>query len=249
MIISAKGDIEWTVEGLKTIQDSWLLENGNYLFSHRRGIKEIAPDRTVVWEYNVPRGAELHSVQPLPNGKLLACECGTKRLIELDRTGTISKEIPLQTDQKTHLQFRTARKTSRGTYLVAFVGDSKVQEVDGTGAILNQWVTSAKPKCAHGVQDLPNGHLLVSTGNDGGVNEFDASGKRVWNLTKEDLLKAGAISTGYAGGIQRLPNGNTLVAMLKGNPQFFEVTPAKKIVWQYYNPEIGGMAGFRLLDQ
>ncbi len=41
--------------------------------------------------------------------------------------------------------------------------------------------------------------------------------------------------TPICGGCQRLPNGNTLICeSTKG--RFFEVTPEKKIVWEYHNP-------------
>lgn len=249
VIIAADGSVEWELDGLKTIQDSWQLPNGNFLFSHRRGIKEVSPDKRVVREYICPPHAELHSVQPLENGNLLASECGTQRLIEIDPSGKIVKEIPLKTSQKTHLQFRTARKTARGSYWVAFLGDSQVKEVDGAGTVLRQWTTGATFKGAHGVRELPGGNLLVSTGDAGGVKEFDPQGNLVWDLTREDLFAAGVNEIHYAGGVERLPNGNTLLSLYAGNVQLIEVTPDKKIVWKFYNPDLGGIAGFRLLDE
>ena len=43
-------------------------------------------------------------------------------------------------------------------------------------------------------------------------------------------------------GVQRLPNGNTLICA--GAPGIvFEVTPQKKVVWQYNLPAFGGRGG------
>ncbi|MCX7013628.1 MAG: hypothetical protein NTW86_13910, partial [Candidatus Sumerlaeota bacterium] len=39
----------------------------------------------------------------------------------------------------------------------------------------------------------------------------------------------------YRSGVQRLPNGNTLIAESDAG-RIFEVTPGKELVWDYYNP-------------
>lgn len=248
-LVNPSGETEWEMKGLRTIQDSWLLENGNYLFSHKTGVKEVTPAKDVVWEYRSPEGVELHSAQPIEDGKVLACECGTKRLIEIDRKGTIVKEIALQSDNKLHTQFRTARKTARGTYWVAFIGQGKVKELDADGKMIRELKVANGHKHAHGIQELPNGNVLVSTADGGEVKEFDSNGALVWHLSKADMLAAGVVKVAYAAGIERLPNGNTLVSMYFGNPQFFEVTPDKKMVWSFHNPSFGNVAGFRLLDE
>lgn len=247
-IVNTDGSVEWKVGDLGGIHDSWLLENGNFLFSHKSGVREVSPDKKVVWEYTSPAAAELQSVQPIEDGKVLACECGTKRLIELDRAGEIVKEIPLQSDDKVHTQFRTARKTVRGTYWVAYIGQGKVRELDSDGKTLREITVSDGSKNAHSVQELANGHLVVSTANGYDVKEFDADGKLVWRLSSKDMLAAGVKSVGYIAGVERLANGNTIVSMYHGNPQFFEVTPAKKIVWQYHNESFGNISSLCLLD-
>jgi type 1 glutamine amidotransferase len=243
-IIAADGSIERQVNNLKCVQDSWLLDNGNLVASWLRGVKEFGPDNQVVWEYKAPEGVELHSAQPLENGNVLACECGTKRLIEINRDGEIVKEIPLQTEAHTHAQFRTARKTKQGTYWVAFLKEAKVQEMDGKGKVLREF---ASPGGAHGLAPLPNNGVLVSGGYGGEVKEYDEDGKVVWHLSKADMTAAGVEQLGYAGGVVRLPNGNTVVALFNGIPQFFEVTPDKEMVWSYNNPELGKTASITIL--
>ncbi len=60
-----------------------------------------------------------------------------------------------------------------------------------------------------------------------------ASGKIVWEYRDAtDLL---SFFSSYISGVQRLPNGNTLICEgLTG--RIFEVTPQREIVWEYINP-------------
>ena len=69
---------------------------------------------------------------------------------------------------------------------------------------------------------LPNGHRLVGSYNEKSVVEFDAEGVEVWRV---DGLPGGPTS------IERLENGNTLIACTDGG-QVVEIDQAKKIVWQ-----------------
>jgi len=53
--------------------------------------------------------------------------------------------------------------------------------------------------------------------------------------------RAGFFSA-YRSGVQRLPNGNTLVAESDAG-RIFELTPDKEVVWDYYSPFLGQMSG------
>lgn len=251
-IVSAKGDIEWEYPA-RYVQDVWKLPNGNILFCHLTGAKEVTiKDKKVVWEYKAPdvKGLEIHSCQPLPNGKVLICECGTSRLIEVDRKGKIAKEIKLTTTvKKPHNQFRMARKTAKGTYVVGFTGEGVVKELDGDGKIVRtidlkaMGVKSAK---LHGVLRLKNGNTLITTGGTGTIVEVDPRDKIVWKFEPKDQPKG--FKCGFVCGVQRLGNGNTVVSWYGGNPQFFEITPDKKVVWQVYDKRFSAVSGLFLLD-
>ncbi len=52
---------------------------------------------------------------------------------EINRDLTIAHEIRLESTQNTHHQFRLARKTAAGTYLVAYGSDGIVRELDAEG--------------------------------------------------------------------------------------------------------------------
>ena len=88
---------------------------------------------------------------------------------------------------------------------------------------------------------LPTGNLLVFDNNKEGehsrIIELDP-------LTMEQKWvyeggKDGSFYSAECGVAQRLPNGNTLI-IESLNGRAFEVTPAKKIVWEYYNPYRAG---------
>ena len=98
--IAPNGDIagEYTV-GLKG-EDSWLLPNGRLLASYSGGVREIDPATgNITWEYKAAPGVEIHSCQPLPGERVLICECGSKRLFEINRDLTIAHEIKLESTQ------------------------------------------------------------------------------------------------------------------------------------------------------
>jgi len=101
--IAANGDIAavYTV-GTKG-EDSWLLPNGRLLASHNGGVREIdTATGATTWEYTAGPGVEVHSCQPLPGDRVLICECGSKRLFEINRDHTIAHEILLASTQPTH---------------------------------------------------------------------------------------------------------------------------------------------------
>ena len=57
----------------------------------------------------------------------------------------------------------------------------------------------------------------------------------VWQYREEPVFK---FFSPYASGVQRLPNGNTLITEAQTS-RVFEVTPEKEIVWEYVRPEKG----------
>ena len=233
-VVSAEGRVEWEYR-CKAPQDCWRLTNGNYLFCFVSGALEVTPDKKTAWEYKAPEKVEIHACQPLPSGRVLVVEGGSSRIIEVDRAGNIAREIKLTTAPgvQTHNQYRGTRKTKEGHYLVCFKGEGKVVELDGEGKVLRAIKVPGDP---HEVLPLPGGHLLITCGDGHKVIELDAAEKVVWELNENDLpgnplrLMAGA---------QRLPDGHTVFCNYLGHghigqqPQFFEITPDKKVVWQF----------------
>ena len=266
-IVSADGKIEWQWD-CKNPQDCWKLPNGNILFCYLNGAMEVTPDKKVVWEYkqelkamshvvqkkkdgttvekDVEQGVECHACQPLPNGHVMIVECGTSRIIEVDRSGKIAKEIKLHTapNISLHNQFRGTRKLANGHYLVCFKGEGKVVKLDADGKVLRELPVPGDP---HEVVPLPNGNMIVTCGDGHKVIEFDAQGKSVWELNENDLP---GNTLRLMAGCQRLPNGNTVFCVYLGHghigeqPQVIEVTPDKKVVWS-----VADHAQFKTINQ
>ena len=232
-IVGTDGVIEWDVEATNP-QDCWMLPNGNVLFCHHEGAREVSPQRTVVWEYKVPAQAQCHSCQPLPNGRVLLAECGLSRLVEVGRSGEILREVKIASQAKNlgH-QFRGTRRTGDGHTWVCLMDEKKIVELKPDGTLLREIPVDGFP---HAAVKLPNGHLLVTLGPAGKVIELDSKLKTVWEIGPNELpgnpLRLPA-------GCQRLPNGNTIICNYLGGgfmgqqPQAFEVTREKQVVWEF----------------
>src|SRR3954466_14240883 len=68
-VVSAEGKIEWEFS-CPNPQDCWRLPNNNYLICYRNGAREITQAKETVWEYKAPAKVEVHSCQPLPDGRV-----------------------------------------------------------------------------------------------------------------------------------------------------------------------------------
>lgn len=249
-VVSADGKVEWEYPAKKP-QDCWRMPNGDVLFCYVNGAMEVTTDKKIVWEYRAPEKTEVHACQPLADGRVLVVECGSSRLIEVDRAGKVVKEIKLETlpTIKLHNQFRGARKLANGHYLVTFKGEGKIKELDGEGKVLREIPVPGDP---HEVVPLADGHLLIGCGDGHKVIELDAEAKVVWEINENDFP---GNPLRLMAGVQRLPNGNTVIANWGGHghlgqqPQIFEVTPDKKIVWTFLDyPRFVSINQFQMLD-
>ena len=84
---------------------------------------------------------------------------------------------------------------------------------------------------------LENGNVLVNLTHGNKTVEFDKEGKVVWQVNNE--TNPGIFADPC--GAQRLPNGNTIICSYgqkDGNkPRIFEITPDKKVVWEFFHPK------------
>ena len=96
----------------------------------------------------------------------------------------------------------------------------------------------------------------ICDGSDGKggsrVFEADPAGKTVWEVKDGDLP---GVSLKFMAGLQRLPNGNTLMDNWLGHnqigtaPDLIEVTPDKRVVWTFYGRQtIQTISSVELLD-
>lgn len=231
--VSSSGEIEWEFPGRKPGQCE-LLPNGNVFFCDLDGLKEVSPERKLVWEYRPTPPGLLHFFQRLPDGSVLVAESSRSRLLEIGRDGQVKKEIAVPSDARkinSH-QFRGVRKLQDGRYLVCMMEERKLVELSAEGQVVRELPMPGYPCEA---LPLPGGHLLVTMWRPGRVTEFDQAMRVVWEIGEQEL-PGNPLRIPY--GAERLPNGNTLVCnglahgFVGKQPQAFEITPQKKVVWE-----------------
>lgn len=255
------GKVVWAyhdVAGRGEISDAQLLANGNVLFAHQFAVTLISPDKKLLWNYDAPPKCEIHTAQMIGTNHVIFIQNGPEPKICVANlaTGQMDKEISLNAgnNNSTHGQFRHARLTEAGTYLVAHMDMGKIVEYDENGKVI--W-SAAAPR-VWGATRLKNGNTLSSGG--GTVREINSAGETVWEFTTADMVDYKFKSIQLA---TRLPNGNTLINdwanQWSGNidpatapVQAIEVTPDKKIVWalrEWINPALGPSTTIQLLDE
>lgn len=270
-IVDAAGKVEWEYANNAEAHDLWQLKNGNVLLPlSRTTIAEVNREKQVVWKYeSKPKAGysgaiEVHAFQPLADGRVMIAESGNARIIEVDRSGTIVKEVPLTVDNPhPHRDTRMARKLDNGHYLVCHEGDGVVREYDEAGKVVWSYRMDlgGRPRApghgpeGHGTEvygaiRLPNGNTLIGGGNNNRVLEVNSEGRIVWMLNQQELP---GIELAWVTTVHRLPNGNTIIGNCHAgpnNPQLFEITPEKKVVWQFKNFDVfgNGLAASQILD-
>ncbi len=248
-IVSEAGEIEWEFRA-PGVQDVWQLPNGNVLFSHTRGVKEVSRDNKTVWRYRAKKGTEVHSCQPLPNGNYLVAVSGPCVVLEITPDNDIVKTVKLTTNQDNpHAQMRQVRKLKNGGYIVGHNSDGVVREYDADGKVVRTIKVDGNPYC--GLR-LPNGNTLIGCGDGHKIVEVDPQDKIVWQIDENDLP---GNPLRFIAGFHRLPNGNTVVCNWGGHghvgeqPQLFEVTRDKKVVWQIFDYEkFSTISNVQILD-
>jgi outer membrane protein assembly factor BamB len=261
MYIVKRGRVVWSYDdpaGKGEISDAVLLSNGNVLIAHQFAVKLIAPDKTVIWNYDAPKGTEIHTAQPIGKDHVLFVQNGDPAVVKVvnlvsDRT---IKEftIPVKNPKGVHGQFRHARLTAGGTLMVAHMDLGKVSEYDDGG----KEIWSFPAPSAWGVTPLKNGNFLVV--DRSGVREVNRKAETTWTFTRGDSGEYKLPNLQLA---WRLPNGNTLInnwvnewsgTVDKANApvQALELTPDKKVVWalrSWSDPDLGPATTIQILDE
>jgi outer membrane protein assembly factor BamB len=233
-VVEADGTVSWEQKA-PNCNDLWILPGGSILFSTGHGVKEVAKNGTVKFEYTSK--AEIYAVQRLANGDTFVGECTTGRLLELAPDGKVVKETALLPADKPggHAYFRNARVLANGNILVAHYGGKTVAEYAPDGSKVWSVQTPGGP---HSVTRLASGNTLIACGDNGtpGLIEVTPEGKTVWELSNRDLSGA---PLKFLTGFHKLPNGNVLISNWVGHgkfgtaPHLLEVTPEKKVVWTF----------------
>jgi outer membrane protein assembly factor BamB len=260
-IVGPDGKVEWEIECKHNSHDIALLPNGNILYnSGPAAVTEVTPRKEVVWRYEAkPTQAnkgrvEVHAFQRLADGNTMVAESGNRRIVEVDKDGKIVKEVPLTVKKPdAHRDTRLARKLDTGNYLVCHEGDGCIREYDPMGKVVWEYTLdlNGRPRSpghgpeGHGTEvfgaiRLKNGNTLIAGGNNNRVFEVNKEGKVVWSIDQKELP---GITLAWVTTLQVLPNGNIIVGNCHAgpeNPQLFEVSREKKVVWSFKNFQVFG---------
>lgn len=260
-IVNADGKVEWEVECKYNSHDIHLLPSGNLLLHTAAAtVTEMTPKKEVVWKYEAkPKEGykgrvEVHAFQRLADGNTMVAESGNRRIVEVNKDGKIVKEVPLTVEKPDpHRDTRMVRKLDTGNYLVCHEADGCVREYDESGKIVWSYTLdlAGRPRAmghgpeghgtdVYGAIRLKNGNTVIAGGNNNRVIEVNKDGKVVWSIDQKELPN---ITLAWVTTLHALPNGNLIVGNCHAgpeNPQLFEVTRDKKVVWTFKNHQVFG---------
>lgn len=259
-ICEADGSVLWKLEtagpqkGHAGHHDVHLLENGNLLF-HDSWTKtqEVTLGKKVVWEYdsatangNEGKKVDVHAFARLDNGETVLVESGVGRIIHVDAEGTLVKTIPL--GEGGRKKTRLMRILDNGNYLACAENPGVVTEYDGEGNIVWEYEIGTR---VYGAIRLKNGNTMICSGSGNSVVEVTPEKEVVWEIAK--TVPGTDITLGWMTTLQELPNGNIVVGNChagEGQPQIFEITKDKEIVWQFDEWDLvgNGLACWQILD-
>ncbi len=272
-IVGRDGQVEWQMPW-GGIHDLHVLPNGNIMV--QQGASKVVEidrgRREVVWSYdsaisngNKGHKVEVHSFQPLDDGRVMIAESGPARIIEIDRQGRLLHAVKLQVNHPhPHTDTRLVRKLSDGHYLVCHEGDGVVREYDQAGNVTWQFdvpLFGKQPLPGHGPEAygnkcfaavrLPSGNTLVSTGNGHGVLEVTPEKEIVWQLQQRDLP---GITLAWVTTLEVLPGGHLVLGNCHagpGQPLLVELDPkTKQVIWTFNQYETFGnsVSNSQILD-
>ena len=250
-IRSADGRILW--EYPASTRDGWALPGGSVLMALTKSAQhpggaalEVSRSGKTLFLFEGTQ-SEVNTVQQTGKNRFLLTEAGPKpRLLEVDRSGKILVEVPIQAQTRDlHLQTRMSRKLRNGNYLVPQLLDQVVREYTPKGDIV--WEAKT-PNWAFTAIRLDDGNTLIGCTLGNLVIEVDRGGKIVWQVTNDDLPGR---PLNDCCGVQRLPGGNTVITShhaTGGEVRLTEVTRDKKVVWSHRDPAHPGIHHFQILD-
>ena len=253
MFLINNGKIIWTYSTGKgwEYDDIWLLSNGNILFSRMGWAAEVTPQKKIVWRIDAPKGSEIHVIQPIGLDKCMVMENGTPAALKIinRKTGVVevNHTFPQSlTGAGVHAQFRRARITDKGTYLLSLLQMNRVVEYDKD---FNEIWSYSIPSPWAAIR-LKNGNTLISDEREALAREVNPKGETVWEFKLSEL----PAELGFSGSQScvRLANGNTIFCS-RGDagkrPQLVEITPDKKVVWALKDwKNLGPATAVQVLD-
>jgi hypothetical protein len=263
MFLVNDGKVIWTYQTGPGFEydDVWMLSNGNILFTRMQYVAEITPDKKVLWRYdcnnsNGAKHTEVHTCQPIGLDKVMFVVNGLPPRLMIVNTKTgeveVNHEIPSANGQafnpwNIHGQFRRARYTDQGTYLISYLSSGIVVEYDAR--FYEVWRYGIRSPWA--AMRLENGNTLITDEGDALTREVNHKGETVWEFKSSELPEAYRLFQAPQS-CTRLTNGDTIFTSRGGGgkgPQLVEVSPEKKVVWVLQDwQDLGDATAVQILD-
>ncbi len=274
-IVDYDGSTIWEMTGLDTLwseaNDADLLPNGNIVYAARndfapagsyvRMIRPAYPETTgydLLWEYEVPKGAENHTSQALPDGGVLVGEVYSSyvRIVELDPNGNVRKELLVNSETVpefgnnggTHGQIRQAHKTDDGHYLLVHFSNNYTVELDGDG----KFVASYPFGTGFMADKDKDGNVVIAGGNTPNIKKFSPDGEEIWTIAANSIP---GVTLGFPAAINLLDNGNIVLANWGGHggasgvSAVIEINPeTKELVWYMDTADGGNISNVQVID-
>ena len=259
-ITDSNGDVLWSYKtagrekGHAGHHDVHMLENGNILFHETwQDVKEINLKKEIVWKYdcatvngNRGKGVNVHAFSRLPNGHTQIVDSGVGRVIDVDRSGKLIRSFDLKPGGTAST--RWARATPQGTLLVCSEQPGVVTEYDKNGKIVWDYLIKTR---VYGAIRLKNGNTLIASGSGNSVVEVTPDKKVVWEI--KGKIPGTEIQLKWMTCLQETESGNFIVGNCHAgpnNPQIFEITRDKKVVWEFNEFELvgNGLACWQVLE-
>ena len=261
MFIVKDGQVSWSYKdqlGKGEISDAVLMKDGHILVAHQYGVAEVDGQGQTVWSYQAPEGTEIHTAQPIgsrhvvfvQNGRPAKCvvmEIPGKRIVR-------EFELPVSEKGSVHGQFRNAKLSNRGTYLIANMGLGCIHEYNSKGQEVDRW----NGFLPWSVQEMPKTGNLLITGRKGLIQEINRQGQTVWQLNTTDygvtqpqktvrLKDGGHIINNWYNEWNKEPMDTANAPV-----QAIEVDKDGRLVWQlraWKDPDLGPSTTIQLLSE
>jgi hypothetical protein len=245
-IFNEDSKVIWLVNG--SSRDGTVLPDGNILICEGKRVVEYRKGtQDIVWSYKLdPKNKEVAAAWRLDGGNTLVVENGVApRLIEVTPAGELAVNFPLQPEtDNIHMQSRMARKLPNGNYLVPHLLAFAVKEYTPTGEVVNVIRTDLEELGGREDRNWPftairkaDGSTVVNLTNGNKTVIFGSNSEVLWKCDNGDVDGRFADPCGA----HLLPNGNIVIGSYgqtdRSKPIYFEVTPEKEVVWEFFHPK------------
>ncbi len=238
------GAVEWQhpLEKGEECNAVSVTEQGNILYSYKKGAKLVDIHHRVIWEYTTPDNTELQSAACLHDDGFLLGICGTPALlIELDAQGQERNRVALDLQiPHPHSQFRQVFQLRNKNYLLPVMSKQKIMEVNRRGEVVAEFPVGGRPFSS---LELKNGNLLLPCGDGHCLLIVDRkTGKEIRRITSADIQGASLL---FAAQVLDAGKGNLLICNWHGHtkdvtvdePQLLEIDKDGKVVWSLNDKE------------